>query len=616
MRRRIFVAGAPVDLRATNRIGSGGEADVHDIGGGRALKLFKEPGHPDLAGQPHAQEAARRRLADLAERLADFPRGLPDRVVAPQAPATQGRHGPVVGYVMPLVAGADPLWQLGDLSVRHQPGAGNRAVAVLRDLHATVAAVHRAGVVIGDFNDLNVLVAGARAHLIDADSFQYGRWRCTMFTDRFVDPRLCPAGALVPHQPHDPDSDWYAFAAMLVRALLGVGPWGGVHRPPSGAAVPAGSRVQRRLSLFAADIVQPRAAISTRALPDELAGHLQQVFERDLRGPFPPALLDRLRWTTCTACGAEHARAVCPTCSGTAARRPLLIARGRIRAEVIAELTGHLVDIRLGPAGPEWLVWDGGELVRGDGLRLGRVDLAPGRELRLFRDGALVIDRQRVALLAGGAERELLAVDLCDGRPAIAIAGDRRLWAQGGLLYRDGALGPEPLGRVLAGATRLWAGPRLAFGCWRAGRLAIAFSARPDRGGLREGSLLPALDGRAIDTSAVVGDDRAWLFTTEIAAGQTRTRCILVAADGGLLASADDPDWLPGAAGACAVGEQLFVPTDAGLIRVDRDGDRLAAARSFPDTEPFIDAGARLLADPTGLYVATARRILRLAFAP
>jgi hypothetical protein len=115
----------------------------------------------------------------------------------------------------------------------------------------------------------------------------------------------------------------------------------------------------------------------------------------------------------------------------------------------------------------------------------------------------------------------------------------------------------------------------------------------------------------------VVGDDRAWLFTTTADAGRTRLQAALYAADGRLLATADadaaDPGWLAGAAGACAAGDQLFVPTDAGLVRVDRDGDRLVPARSFPDTEPFVDAGSRLLAGPAGLFAATGRRILRLA---
>jgi hypothetical protein len=58
----------------------------------------------------------------------------------------------------------------------------------------------------------------------------------------------------------------------------------------------------------------------------------------------------------------------------------------------------------------------------------------------------------------------------------------------------------------------------------------------------------------------------------------------------------------------------LFVPTDSGIVRVERDGDRLSVARTFPDTEPFVDAGSRLHAGPSGLIAVTGGRILRLAF--
>ena len=62
-------------------------------------------------------------------------------------------------------------------------------------------------------------------HLIDVDSYQFGGFTCSMFSERFVDPRLCDAQQLVPVRPHDAESDWFAFAVMAFRSLLGVGPW-------------------------------------------------------------------------------------------------------------------------------------------------------------------------------------------------------------------------------------------------------------------------------------------------------------------------------------------------------------------------------------------------------
>src|SRR5262249_56613626 len=128
-----------------------------DLGDGRALKLWKPPEHPDCAGDPAAEAAARARLDVMQDKLPAFPAGLPARVVAPLEPAVEA--GRIVGYTMPLVAPAQPLAAL--------PAPPARANAVLRDLLATLAALHARGVVVGGLNDLNVLVDPAgRARLL------------------------------------------------------------------------------------------------------------------------------------------------------------------------------------------------------------------------------------------------------------------------------------------------------------------------------------------------------------------------------------------------------------------------------------------------------------------
>ncbi|MFN7134982.1 MAG: hypothetical protein ACK4N5_23100, partial [Myxococcales bacterium] len=228
----VYIESRRVRLDPSRAIGKGGEADVFDVGGGRALKLFKAPDHPDLDGLPDEQRAAEERLREHQRKLPAFPTGLPPRVVVPDALATDRRGSTIHGYRMRLLDGAELLARFADPAARSAiPDA--RVVAVLRDLHASVAGLHRRGVVIGDFNDLNVLVRGDEAHLIDADSFQFGPFACRVFTERFVDPRLCALASpgIMLRRPFDTDSDWYAFAVMLMQSLLFVGPYGGIHKP-------------------------------------------------------------------------------------------------------------------------------------------------------------------------------------------------------------------------------------------------------------------------------------------------------------------------------------------------------------------------------------------------
>lgn len=332
MNRTVWIDGQRVTLAPAALLGQGGEAEVYDLGDGRVIKWWKPADHPDFDGLPAAQDAARRRLAEQPGKLRALPGRLPPAVVAPCGFALAGkRSSQVVGYLMPKVAGV-PLHSFGEPKWRRDhPIAGADVVAALLSLHDAVRALHQAGIVIGDCNDLNVLVDGRRVHLIDVDSYQFGSYPCPMFSERFVDPRLCTAQQLVPVAPHDEASDWFAFAVMVFRSLLGVGPWGGVHQPadPAKRCSPL-SRALRRISVYATDVVYPRAARSLAILPDELTAVFKAIFEADLRAPFPRALLERLHLRACTTCGEEHGRVRCPACQ-TASTLPPVLVHGRLR---------------------------------------------------------------------------------------------------------------------------------------------------------------------------------------------------------------------------------------------------------------------------------------------
>lgn len=375
MNRRAWIDGVLHTLTPAALLGQGGEAEVYDLGDGRVLKWWKPADHPDYDGMPEAQAAARRRLDETPAKLRALPGRLPAAVVAPCGFALAAKRSTqVVGYLMPKVTGValhafgEPRWR------REHPVDGDTVVGALLALHDAITALHAVNVVIGDCNDLNVLVDGRRVHLIDVDSYQFGGFTCPMFSERFVDPRLCGPQQLVPVRPHDPASDWFAFAVMALRSLLGVGPWGGVHQPADPAdRCPPLLRGLRRLSVFAADIVYPRAARPLAILPDELTEVFRAVFERDQR-VVPRTALERLRLRACSTCGDEHGRVRCPTCQ-TAAHLPPAIVRGRLRWTTIgvAEVEAAAYEVCATPGGA---------------ASLGRVWLDAGALWRMTRIGA------------------------------------------------------------------------------------------------------------------------------------------------------------------------------------------------------------------------------------
>ncbi|BDM80062.1 hypothetical protein [Acaryochloris marina] len=237
------------------------------------------------------------------QKLRQFPQSLPERVISPQALVMNQNGQRILGYTMPLLTHAEVLLRYCDLrrrvkdhcrrqvgrpSRKFQQAADTQAVVDLfLDLHETVSKLHFADVVIGDFNDLNILVQGTQAFVIDADSFQFGSFPCSVFTARFVDPLLCDPQGTQPIlcRPYCWESDWYAFTVMLMQALLFVNPYGGVYKPSDPAQrLPQAARPLHRVTVFHPQVRYPKPALPCDRLPKPLLDHFRQVFEQDWRG--------------------------------------------------------------------------------------------------------------------------------------------------------------------------------------------------------------------------------------------------------------------------------------------------------------------------------------------
>jgi hypothetical protein len=619
-------------------IGKGGEADVFDLHDGHALKVWKAPDHPDYAGLAAEQDAARERLEVHQHKLRAFPRGLPESVVAPVDLATDRSGKRLVGYTMDLVAGAEVLLRYGDPSFRRSGLQGGAAVAALADLHATVERLHAQGVTIGDFNDLNVLVKDRRAFVIDADSFQFGPYLASVFTERFVDPLLCDPQLARPllSRPFNAGSDWYAFAVMVMQSLLCVGPYGGIYKPRAASArvLPA-ARPLHRVTVFHPEVQYPRPAIPYRVLPDDLLQELHLIFERDQRGVFPRRLLDDLAWTRCPACGAEHARAVCPGCvlTAPAAVKEVVTVRGAVTCTRLFLTGGVLLACAIDDGALRWLVHEGGKYLREDGAVVMEGALDPALVFALQGSATVVGRGAEAVVIAPGRAPERFATDGFRGRPVLAASARARTWVHGGRLLRRRTPGArdrgvaalleaqtlDHVGDVLAGQTLFWAGDRFGFGFYRAGAVSVAFVFDAERAGLKDTVKLPFLPGELVDADCAIDADRAWVLLAAQHRGRTVHQCVVVRADGAIEASAQaeagDGSWLGALHGRCAAGGFLLAPTDAGVVRVEPRAGALVETRSFPDTEPFVDQASRLFAGREGLFVAGAReiRILRIA---
>lgn len=616
----VFVQGRRHRLLPADLIGKGGEADVYRFGNDDVLKRFKEADDPDYLGNPSAQLGARQRLEEQQQKLPAFPKNLSDRVVAPLQLAHGTANGPLVGYTMPFLRNMELLLSYGNRQYREQGGIdGNRVISIFRDLREVVQSVHRSGVVIGDFNDLNVLVDQAdQAWLIDADSMQFGPYFCRAFTTRFVDPLHCEPTKLILARPHNEYSDWYAYLVMLCQSLLYVGPYGGVHRPKVGKRLQHDDRVLKRLTFFDPDVLYPKPALPLDVLPDSLLDYLHKVFERDLREVFPSEQLDSVRWTRCVTCGVLHARNVCPSCRAPGAVKETTVVRGTVTATKVFTTTGRILHATYQAGKLRYLYHEGGAFRRESGVHVLNGGLDPELRYRIQSDATLLGKRDKLFVLKPGSQPQRLTTDTYQGLSIYDANDDHHYWIEGGQLVRDNRFGgSEIIGGVLSGQTLFWMGKRFGFGFYRAGQLMRSFVFKGDNHWLNDQVDIPSLPGQLIDATCVFSNDRAWFMVSLQESGQLVNRCYVIDADGSVIAKTEaiygDNSWLAaGIRGHLAVGSALYAATDEGIVRVGTDGNLVMVERNFPDTESFVSSDSQLVPSPDGIYVVASQEITLL----
>ena len=614
-----------IRLDPQKSLGKGGEADIFDIGGGMAVKIFKPQDHPDLVDIPDEQKAARERIyahqTKLPALLA-FRGKLPARVILPLELARDAPGGAIIGYAMPAIRNAEVLMRYAERPFREAGISNDTVVAIFLDLYGIVDATHAAGIVIGDFNDLNVLVRGEETFLIDTDSFQFGNYVSKMFTARFVDPKHCDpkASSLILARPYSENTDWYAYVVMLMQSFLFVGPYGGVYRPKDPKKrVAHDLRALKRITVFNPDVLYPKPAVHYRVLPDDILHYFHGMFEKDERGTFPRTLIANIRWQKCAACGLTHARTICPVCATPGLVKETVRVSGRVLLTEIFKTKGVILYASYQRGKLVFISHESERFSREDGKTFLTGALNPLMRFRILGDKTLVGKGGRLATLAPGEPSEQYSVDTYGSLPLFDVTSTSRFWVANGRLMKDGVLAPEEIGDVLRGQTLFWVGEKFGFGFYRAGTLSVAFVFEPHTHGINDSVRLPGISGRLIDSTAVFADERVWFFIAMEVRGKTINRCFVIRRDGTLEATAEgvpgDGSWLSTIRGKSAVGRSLFAPTDGGIVRVEVDGGIISIAREFPDTEPYVDEASNLFVDTKGIYVVREQSITHLALA-
>lgn len=621
----VYLNGKIIQLKPSQSIGKGGEADVFRLGKNKAIKVFKQPDHPDYSGIPQAQQAARDRLREHQQKLRQFPPNLPRQVISPEDLVTNRAGDRIVGYTMPLVSGAVPLMRYRDRAFRNTSGIDNNTITkIFQNLHQTVSQIHATHTILGDFNDLNILISQDRAYLIDADSYQFKHFSCHVFTTRFVDPLLCDPtiNQLSLTQKYNQNSDWYAFNVMLMQSFLFVDPYGGVYKPKdSSANIPHPARPLKRITVFNQEVKYPKPAIPYQVLSDDLLHYFYRCFQEDLREPFPLQLLDNLTWTQCASCGVEYSRSTCPHCS-TTKTTPLTppqakVVRGRVTVASIFQTSGMILAATFQEGNLYWLYHEQGTFRREDNTVILTGNLTAKIQFWLQKKVTHVgIQGQVTTLNPDPAQNHPLAVDTYHDQPAFNCNVNSRYWLYNGQLLKDGKLGQEYIGNILIGQTQFWVGSHFGFGFYHAEKLKVAFVFSTTQPGINDQVKLPQWRGKLVTATCSFSANLCWFFAATEEQGKLIHSVCVIRASGEVIAAerfeATADSWLISLGSKCAVNNFLFAATDTGMIRLEVKHGKIIKTKEFPDTEPFVDSSCQLLASAAGVYVIKQREILKL----
>ncbi|MFZ2718392.1 MAG: hypothetical protein WAZ12_01210 [Candidatus Absconditicoccaceae bacterium] len=558
-----------------------------------------------------------------------YPGGLPSNIIVPSNLLTD-KQGIILGYTMSFITGAETLLKYGDMGYRQSMNISNNEIRdIFLNLHDTLRSLHGKKVIIGDFNDLNILVKNKQVYMIDTDSYQFGNWISTMYTEKFVDPLICDT-VVTNNNPiwtmthnHTYNGDWYAFCALLFKSLLFVDPYGGIYKPKDpNKRIKQQLRPSHRINIFNPEVVYPKHAYPYNVLDAKMIRYFQDVFSKDLRGEFPQAMLKNMQWTTCNACGIEYATPACPICNAghIYVVAPISVSGNVQMKEVF--VTGGTIMFADVQHGKLVYVYHENDEYRRESDRV--VISGPlSRSLHIAINGSSTVlsESHTMAIIDQGGKSQKMFIDCVGSRPVCDANDHIVYWVENGNVYKNNPLGleysPISIGQAIVDNTLLWTGDKFAFGMYKAGNILQGFIFDDTSKVINDKVNLPFIKGEIIDAKTYISDHLAWLMIATKDQSRYINHCLVIDKQGKVLShinnETSDQPWLSHIKGKSAAGNYLFCPTDDGIMRVSVEPNGNLETKVFVDTENYVNEQSSLLVSPMGIYVIKRNKILLIS---
>lgn len=622
--KRLFCNGQPIQCKIS--IGEGQEAVVYRLTPSLVAKIYRQPDDPYYQGNIQEQQAAKIRLQLISQKLQSFPKGLPSHAIGPKDMITDIK-GNIVGFTMPFIDQASTLLAINDKRQRQSLGMDNNTlIEVFKDLHKTVSGIHAKGAVIGDFNDMNVLVKDKHAYVIDTDSWQYGRYLCSMYTDKYVDPLNCSIQKIGNSEifalakQHSPLSDWYAYTTLLWKSLLYVDPYGGIYKPKDPKnTIKQHLRASKRITILDQDVIYPKHAYPFNALPKSLQEWMMDVYKKDKRAVFPIQLLNNVHWTVCQQCGIEHATLSCPICQATSYITVPQTAMQGVTVHEILRTKNTILYATLQDDTLKYVHTDGTSMYRENNLTIAPYETKHHTVIRIAGARTYIAGNGSALLYEPYKPTRQIAIDMIGNRPAFDAGMYGPCWVSSGDITREKTthMSTETYtsGHTIQDQTIVWYNNDYGIGLARAGSIYELYLI-PSGTGLIVRRTLSNIVGSVVDVQCYSSSTRHWILIQSKQQATLVNICICIDHKGQELGryecNNDDGSWLGTIYGKTTFGNNLFAPTDEGIVAIKVENNAFMQT-TYQQTAPYVHSHCQLLASTKGIYVITDHTIKLLS---
>lgn len=262
---KFFVNRNPVTLSDKHFLAQGGEGALY-VDNGTVYKIWLDP-------QKATPPAKVKELGVLSR----------PNIVRPLEFIEDANYAPV-GLTFTEVPNATPLTKVCSTAYQQREKfAVTDLFGFLSQMEETTDFIHSHGCLIVDGNEFNYLLSVKRIFFIDVDSYQ---------TPSF------PATAIMASQTSNirdyhaaqfsKETDWFSFAVVACKLLLGIHPYQGTHSQYGKDIV---ARMKANVSVFNGNVRLPSTVRDRTALPKAYVDWMERVFEKGERS-HPPIAKD------------------------------------------------------------------------------------------------------------------------------------------------------------------------------------------------------------------------------------------------------------------------------------------------------------------------------------